>query len=58
MACKRERKRLGWTQERVAETMGVNIRHYQKIEAGSVSVTLDTLEALAKAFGVTLPELL
>jgi transcriptional regulator with XRE-family HTH domain len=57
-AAKRERTRLGWTQEEAAETARLNIRHYQKIEEGSVNVTLKTIEQLAEAFGVDLPDLL
>jgi transcriptional regulator with XRE-family HTH domain len=55
---KRLRTRLGWTQEKAAETAGLNIRHYQKIEEGSVNVTLKTVEQVAEAFGVDLIELL
>ena len=29
-----------WTQERAAEAAGLNTRHYQKIERGSVNVTI------------------
>jgi transcriptional regulator with XRE-family HTH domain len=57
-AAKRHRTRLGWTQEKVAETAGLNIRHYQKIEEGSVNVTLKTVEQVAAAFGVDVVDLL
>lgn len=58
IAAKRERTRLGWTQERAAEAAGMNLRHYQKIEEGSVNATLRTLERLAAAFGVEGAQLL
>ncbi len=57
-AAKRERARLGWTQEQAAETARLNIRHYQKIEDGSVNVALRTVELLGEAFGVDIAELL
>jgi transcriptional regulator with XRE-family HTH domain len=57
-SAKRLRSRLGWTQEKAAETAGLNIRHYQKIEEGSVNVTLKTVEQMAEAFGVDVVELL
>lgn len=54
---KRERARLGWTQEEAAETAKLNIRHYQKVEDGTVNVTLRTIELLAQAFGVDVADL-
>lgn len=47
----------GWTQEYVAERAGMNPRHYQKLEEGSVNVTLRTLERLASAFRVDVRDL-
>jgi transcriptional regulator with XRE-family HTH domain len=55
---KRERARLGWTQEQAAERAGLNIRHYQKVEEGTVNVTLRTVEMLATAFGVDIADML
>lgn len=49
---RRERSRQGWTQERAAELAGLNPRHYQKLEEGTVNVTLRTLERLCRAYGV------
>jgi transcriptional regulator with XRE-family HTH domain len=54
----RERKRLGWSQEHAAEEAGINPRHLQKVEAGSVNVTLHTLARLSVAFGVDVRRLL
>ena len=49
---RRERSRQGWTQERAAELAGLNPRYYQKLEEGTVNVTLRTLERLSRAYGV------
>ena len=51
-ALRRERARIGWTQERAAEAARMNPRHYQKLEEGSVNATLHTLERLCKAFRI------
>jgi transcriptional regulator with XRE-family HTH domain len=56
-SAKRERARLGWTQEQVAEEAGLNIRHYQKVEEGTVNVTLRTVELLAEAFGIDVADM-
>jgi transcriptional regulator with XRE-family HTH domain len=49
---RRERNRLAITQEEAAERSGLNLRHYQKLEQGSVNVTIRTLERLCRGFGV------
>ncbi len=51
------RARKTWTQERAAEHAGMNPRHYQKLEDGSVNATLRTLERLQRAFDVDIREL-
>lgn len=51
-AVRRERLRLGWTQEKAAEKATMNIRHYQKLEAGTVNVTLRSLVRISLALGV------
>ncbi len=56
-SAKRLRVASGSTQEQIAERAGLNPRHYQKIETGSVNVTLNTLEQLSQAFGVDVTEL-
>ena len=53
-----ERKARGWTQEKAAEECGLVARHYQKLEAGEINVTLATLERLCDAFDVEATELL
>jgi transcriptional regulator with XRE-family HTH domain len=55
---RRERARKGITQERAAELAGLNARHYQKLEEGSVNVTLRTLDRLSLAFAVDVTRLL
>jgi transcriptional regulator with XRE-family HTH domain len=54
---KRERARLRWTQEQAAEKAEMNIRHYQKVEAGVANVTLRTLAKLARALDVEVARL-
>lgn len=54
---RRERARRGWTQEQSAEAAQLNIRHYQKLEEGSVNVTLATIGKVAAAFGVDIRRL-
>jgi len=51
-ALQRERTRKRWTQEKAAEAAGIHPRHYQKLEEGSVNVTIGTLERLCRAFGI------
>jgi transcriptional regulator with XRE-family HTH domain len=45
------REQRGWTLERADETSGIDWKHWQKIEAGQINVTLVTLTRLAEAFG-------
>jgi transcriptional regulator with XRE-family HTH domain len=47
-----ERKKRAWSQERTAAAAGLHLRHYQKLEEGSVNATLHTLERLAEALGL------
>ena len=54
---RRLREKAGWTQETAADAIGIAPRHYQKIEAGDVNVTVATLVSVGKAFGVTVKEL-
>ncbi len=49
------------TQAALAEAVGINIRHIQRIEAGEVSLTkmtANTISGLAAALGVTMEELM
>lgn len=42
----------GWSQEEAAHRADMFPRHYQKVEEGTVNLTLATLERLSAAFGV------
>lgn len=53
---RKRRKELGLSQEAFAERVGVNVRHFQKIEAAEVNLTLETLCALAAASQIPLRE--
>ena len=46
------RKRLGWTQELLAEKTGVSAPYITQIEAGKRTPSLDIVEKLAFALGV------
>lgn len=48
----------GLTQSGLAERTKVNIRHISQMENGSLNLTLDTVERLAKGLGVSSSELL
>ncbi len=54
---RRLRENLKWTQERAAEASRIAVRHFQKIEAGDVNVTVATLARVAKAFRVSVKAL-
>ena len=54
---RRERTRRKWTQENAAEHAHMNPRHYQKLEEGTVNVTVRTLVRLANAFGLDVRDL-
>ena len=51
------REKQGYTQDKMTD-FGFNYRYYQKIEAGEVNATLDTLVKLAKALKCKLSDLL
>ena len=52
------REALGFTQEEMAERLHITTRHYQKIEAGELNVTLRTLCKVADALHVPPSELI
>ena len=54
----RLRKRLGQTQEELAESMGLSSRYIRRLEAGDVDVGLKTLAKFAKYFGIPVTSLL
>ena len=51
-ATRRERLRLGLTQEEAAERAGMATRQLQRVEAGTVNAGLSTLAGLCRAFKV------
>jgi transcriptional regulator with XRE-family HTH domain len=44
------REERGWTLERAAEAMNLDLKHLQKVEAGKLNVTLVTLLRIAEGF--------
>jgi transcriptional regulator with XRE-family HTH domain len=47
------RQAKGWTLEEAAEKGDLDLKHWQKIEAGTVNVTLVTLVRIAEGLGET-----
>jgi transcriptional regulator with XRE-family HTH domain len=45
------RQRRKWTLEQAAEAANLDLKHFQKIEAGKLNVTLVTLVRLSNGFG-------
>jgi len=52
------RQWLGWSQERLASTAGLDRSYVGDIERGAVSPTLQTLEKLSAALGIPASELI
>jgi DNA-binding XRE family transcriptional regulator len=52
------RAQKGLRQTDVAEMVGLNYRHYQRIEAGTVNLKLETLYRLSKLFGVSVTDII
>jgi len=56
---KKLRKRTGYTQEDLAEKAGLAYKHIQRLEGKSPNAAkIDTLDKLAKAFGISCSKLL
>jgi transcriptional regulator with XRE-family HTH domain len=51
------RTKRGWSQERLAEEAGIHRVYLAGIELGQRNPSLRNLENLARALGVTLPDL-
>jgi transcriptional regulator with XRE-family HTH domain len=51
------RESRGWTLERAAEAMDLDLKHLQKVEAGKLNVTLVTLVRIAEGFAEPLSSL-
>jgi len=47
------RKLKGWSQEELALRAGLQRTHVSRIEAGKYAVTLETIQAIAEALGMT-----
>ena len=47
------RKLAGLSQEQLAGRAGLQRTHISRIEAGKYAVTLETIQAIAEAFGMT-----
>ena len=52
----RLRKQRGWTQQQVADQVGISVAQIKKYEKGSSSPTLPIIAKLAVAFGVSADE--
>jgi transcriptional regulator with XRE-family HTH domain len=51
------RRARGWTLEALAERADLDLKHLQKIEAGSLNVTLVTIVRISTGLGVSLGQL-
>lgn len=47
------RQLTGWSQTQLAERAGLQRSHISRIEAGKYAVTLETIQAIAEALGMT-----
>jgi transcriptional regulator with XRE-family HTH domain len=54
----RLRARRHWSQQQAADAIGIDLKHYQKLEYGTLNPGLRTLVAAAGAFEVTVGSLL
>lgn len=52
------RHRNGWSQEEVANRLGISIPAFSKIETGVTDINLSRLEQIANIYGVNLVQLL
>lgn len=55
---RRLREARGWSQEQLAEHAGLNRSYVGEIERGTVIASIVTVEKLARAFGVSIADLL
>lgn len=51
------RKELNWTQEKLAELSGISVPFMTQIELGRKSASLEVIENIAQALGVTYEKL-
>lgn len=47
------RKMRGWSQDKLARRAGLQRTHISRIEQGKYAVTLETIQAIAEALGMT-----
>lgn len=47
------RKMQGWSQEELARRADLDRGHISRIEAGKYAITIETLQSIAEAFGMT-----
>lgn len=47
------RKQAGWTQEKLAEKAGISVPFMTQIELARKAASLEVIESIAKAFGVS-----
>ena len=52
------RKQKGWTQQQLADEVGVRVLQIRRYESGASQPTLDAIRGLALALGVTTDELI
>lgn len=55
---KRRRKHMGLTRSEIAEQIGIVEKYYADIERGTCGMSVETLMALAKLFGLSLDEMI
>ncbi len=49
---KEARQRAGLTQQQMADRLGLNLRHYQKIEAGQIGGSFEIWDVLEDMLGI------
>ena len=47
------RRAAGWNQAELAQRAGLQRTHISRIEAGKYAVTIETIQAIAEALGMT-----
>jgi transcriptional regulator with XRE-family HTH domain len=52
------RVRKGWTQVELADYLGLDRGYISNIERGQRNITLETVQIIARGFGVTISQLL
>jgi len=55
---RQERMKLGWSQEELAERAGVHRTYIGMIERAEKNITLENIEKIAKALGISIERLI